>query len=137
MKIMGLDYGNARIGIAFSDSLEFLASPHSTLHRTNLEDDLKHLKNLIDNFSIKTVVIGLPLEMSGNAGEISSQTKAFAESLKNYCNVEIVFEDERLSSLEAEEYLKLTIKDWKKRKALLDQTAASIILQAYLDRKRR
>lgn len=135
MKIMGLDYGNARIGIAFSDLSEFLASPYSTLKRTTLENDLKYFKNLVDNFNVKKVVIGLPLEMSGNEGEISIQTKEFAKNLQEFCNVEIIFQDERLSSVEAEELLKETVKSWQKRKELLDQTAASIILQSYLDKK--
>ena len=73
--------------------------------------------------------------MSGNEGEIAKLTKQFATTIQKETNCEIKFVDERLSSLEAEEQLKLTIKDWKKRKLLLDQVSASIILQSYLDRK--
>ena len=135
MKIMGLDYGKARIGIALSDIMGFLATPHSTLKRTTIENDIEYLKKIINEFSVKTVVVGLPFEMSGNKGAIAKDTEEFADILKREANVEIVFVDERLSSFEAEEQLKLTIKSWEKRKQLLDQVAASIILQSYLDRK--
>lgn len=134
MKVMGIDFGLKRIGIALSDIMGFLASPLTTLYRTNEQDDLNFIKKIIDENKVETVVFGLPLEMSGNSGEIVNYTKDFAEKLKNLTNVNIVFVDERLSSIEAEEQLKLTIKDWKKRKLLLDQVSASIILQSYLDR---
>ena len=136
MKVMGLDYGKARIGVALSDIMGFLASPYSTLKRTTIENDIEYLKKIINEFDVKTVVVGLPIEMSGNKGAIAQDTEEFAEILKREANVEIVFVDERLSSFEAEEQLKLTIKSWEKRKQLLDQVAASIILQSYLDRKK-
>ncbi len=135
MKIMGLDFGKARIGIALSDIMGFLASPYTTLNRTTEENDLKFLDNIIKEYKIETVVMGYPFEMSGNKGETCKAVEDFAEKLKNFCGVNIVFVDERLSSVEAEEQLKETIKDWKQRKKLLDQVAASIILQTYLDSK--
>lgn len=134
MKIMGIDFGLKRIGIALSDIMGFLASPYTTLYRTTLDEDLNFIKKIIEENKVETVVFGLPLEMSGNSGEIVNFTKDFAERLKTLTGVKIVFVDERLSSIEAEEQLKLTIKDWKKRKLLLDQVSASIILQSYLDR---
>ncbi len=134
MKIMGIDFGLKRIGIALSDIMGFLASPYTTLYRTTMDEDLNFIKKIINENKVETVVFGLPLEMSGNSGEIVNFTKDFAERLKTLTGVKIVFVDERLSSIEAEEQLKLTIKDWKKRKLLLDQVSASIILQSYLDR---
>lgn len=135
MKIMGLDFGKARIGIALSDIMGFLASPYTTLNRTTIEDDLKFLDEIIKQYKVETVVMGYPFEMSGNKGNTCKLVEEFAKSLKNFSGVKIVFVDERLSSVEAEEQLKLTIKDWKMRKKLLDQVAASIILQTYLDSK--
>ena len=134
MKTMGIDFGLKRIGIALSDIMGFLASPYTTLYRTSLEEDIKFIKKIIDDNNVKTIVFGLPYEMSGNEGGIAKSTKEFAEKLKVETNCEIIFIDERLSSIEAEEQLKLTVKDWKKRKLLLDQVSASIILQSYLDR---
>ena len=132
---MGIDFGLKRIGIALSDIMGFLASPYTTLNRTNTNDDILFIKKIIDENSIKIVVFGLPYEMSGSEGEIAIKTKEFAELLQQSAKVEIKFVDERLSSIEAEEQLRLTIKDWKKRKLLLDQVSASIILQSYLDKK--
>ena len=136
MKVMGLDYGKARIGVALSDIMGFLASPFTTLKRTELTKDINFLKDIILKNDVKTVVIGLPLEMSGNKGVIAKETEEFADVLKNETGVNIEFVDERLSSYEAEEQLKLTIKSWEKRKQLLDQVSASIILQNYLDRNK-
>lgn len=135
MKVMGLDYGKARIGIALSDIMGFLATPLTTLKRTTIEDDIIFLKKIIIENSIQTVVVGLPFEMSGNKGSIALETEEFANKLSKETNVNIVFVDERLSSVEAEEQLKLTVKNWEKRKQLLDQVSASIILQSYLDKK--
>lgn len=135
MKVMGLDFGKARIGIALSDIMGFLASPHSTLYRTTIDNDIEYLKKIIQENDVKTIVVGLPLEMSGNKGTIAKDTEEFAKLLSDETKTEIVFVDERLSSVEAEEQLKLTIKSWEKRKKLLDQVSASIILQSYLDSK--
>jgi len=135
MKIMGLDFGKARIGVALSDIMGFLASPYTTLSRTTETEDLEFLNKIIKEFKVETVVMGYPFEMSGNKGETCKLVEDFAEKLKNYCDVKIVFVDERLSSVEAEEQLRATIKDWKQRKKLLDQVSASIILQTYLDSK--
>lgn len=135
MKVMGLDYGKARIGVALSDIMGFLASPHSTLKRTTIENDINYLKKIIVDNNVSKVVVGLPLEMSGNKGSIAIDTEEFAKNLTKETGVEIIFVDERLSSVEAEEQLKLTIKSWEKRKQLLDQVSASIILQSYLDSK--
>lgn len=135
MKVMGLDYGKARIGIALSDIMGFLATPLTTLKRTNLSDDIAFLKKIINENAVETVVFGLPLEMSGNKGTIALETQEFADILSAETGIKVVFVDERLSSVEAEEQLKLTIKSWEKRKQLLDQVSASIILQSYLDKK--
>lgn len=135
MKIMGLDFGKARIGVALSDIMGFLASPYTTLSRTTETEDLEFLNKIIKEFKVETVVMGYPFEMSGNKGETCKLVEDFAEKLKDYCGVKIIFVDERLSSVEAEEQLRATIKDWKQRKKLLDQVSASIILQTYLDSK--
>ena len=112
-----------------------MASPLTTLKRTNLESDLVFLDNIIKQNNVSVVVIGYPYEMSGNKGKTVLLCEEFAQKLKDFSKVEIVFVDERLSSVEADEILKRTIKDWKKRKELLDQVSASIILQTYLDSK--
>ena len=132
---MGIDFGLARIGIAFSDDTKFLASPFITYKRRGDEQDLNYLVGLIVEKKVDEIVCGLPLNMQGEEQSIAEKTRSFMSDLSSRCNIKIEFIDERLSSVMAEEYLKETEKDWKKRKEKLDAVAASILLQDYLDAK--
>ena len=132
---MGIDFGLARIGIALSDDTKFLASPFETYKRINENDDVAHIINIIQSKNVDEIVCGLPVNMAGVEQEIAKKTRDFMEQITNKINIKISFVDERLSSLMAEELLKQTEKDWKKRKEKLDSVAASIILQDYLDAK--
>ena len=133
MKKIGLDLGKARVGIAMSDILGILASPYETWQSKGIERDVEHIAQLARQFSVDTVVCGLPLNMDGTESEMSQYAKDFCERLKQKISAKIVLQDERLSSVEAEEYLNDCDKRGKKRKAVLDQVAACIILQSYLD----
>lgn len=133
---MGIDFGKARIGIALSDPLSIIASPFQTYVRVSFEKDLKYLSNLIKEKNIDTVVFGLPLQMDGEEGQMAKDTRFFADSLKEHNNVKIVFEDERLTSVEAEELLINANVKRKERKMLIDKIAAQIILEQYLERRR-
>ena len=136
MKSMGIDYGKARIGIAFSDETKFLASPYMTYHRKNLEEDLAYFVDLIAKQKVDEIVCGLPYNMQGEEQSIAIETRNFVQKIHEQTNVAIHFVDERLSSVMAEEILKDKERDWKKRKEKLDSVAASIILQDYLDERR-
>ena len=133
MKKLGLDLGKARVGIAMSDILGILASPYETLQSKGLERDCLYVASLCEKFSVDVVVIGLPLNMDGTESEMTTYAKDFAERLKNLISAKIILQDERLTSVEAEEYLNQTNTRGKKRKEVLDQVAACIILQSYLD----
>ncbi len=133
MKTMGIDFGLARIGIALSDDTKFLASPFETYKRKGEELDIAHLAEIIKNKNVDVIVCGLPMNMAGEEQEIARKTREFMAKLNEQINIKIEFVDERLSSLMAEEMLKETERDWKKRKEKLDAVAASIILQDYLD----
>jgi len=135
MKAMGIDFGLKRIGVAFSDETKFLASPFNVYYRKTEEEDLLYLTNLISQNKVDEIVCGLPLTMSGEEGEIAKHTKAFMAKLLLNQKLKLVFVDERLSSVLAEEILAKQEKDWRKRKLKLDAVAASIILQDYLDRR--
>lgn len=135
MKAMGIDFGLARIGIALSDETKFLASPFITYKRKTLEQDLNYILELIKTKNIDEIVCGLPMNMQGEEQKIAQQTRNFMSELEKQTNVKIEFIDERLSSVMAEELLKETERDWKKRKEKLDAVAASILLQDYLDAK--
>ncbi len=133
MKAMGIDFGLARIGIALSDDTKFLASPFETYKRKGEEADIQHLIDIIKTKSVDEIVCGLPMNMAGEEQEIAKKTRDFMAILQEYYEIKVNFVDERLSSLMAEEMLKETERDWKKRKEKLDAVAASIILQDYLD----
>ena len=134
---MGIDFGMARIGIALSDDTKFLASPFQTYKRKGEELDIKYLTQLVQEKKVDEIVCGLPMNMAGEEQEIAKKTREFMFKLNEKVNIDIKFVDERLSSLMAEEMLKVTEKDWKKRKEKLDAVAASIILQDYLDEARQ
>ena len=133
MKTMGIDFGLARIGIALSDDTKFLATPFETYKRKSEELDIQHLIDVIKTKNVDEIVCGLPMNMAGEEQEIANKTREFMQKLSEQLNIKIEFVDERLSSLMAEEMLKETERDWKKRKEKLDAVAASIILQDFLD----
>ena len=134
---MGIDYGLKRIGIAFSDETKFLASPYIVYHTQGEEKDLQFLANLINLNKVDEIVCGLPLNTKGEEEAIALKTRGFMAKLMAITQIKPVFVDERMSSVMAEEYLSEREKDWRKRKEKLDAVAASIILQDYLDNKRR
>lgn len=133
---MGIDFGKARIGIALSDPLGIIASPYQTYVRVSFEKDLNFLSALIKEKNVDTIVFGLPLQMDGQEGQIAKDTRAFAEDLKNQTQVKIVFEDERLTSVEAEELLIQANVRREERKMLIDKIAAQMILEQYLERRK-
>ena len=135
MKAMGIDFGLARIGIALSDDTKFLATPYITYKRKGDDQDILFFINIIKEKQVDEIICGLPYNMQGEEQEIAQRTRNFMEKLSNSSSLEIKFVDERLSSTMAEEMLKQTEKDWKKRKEKLDAVAASIILQDYLDER--
>ena len=136
MKAMGIDFGLARIGIALSDDTKFLATPFITYKRKDEQADLNYFFNLINEKKVDEIVCGLPYNMQGEEQEIAKKTREFVAKIESLTSIKVQFVDERLSSSMAEEMLRTTEKDWKKRKEKLDAVAASIILQDYLDFRR-
>jgi putative Holliday junction resolvase len=132
---MGLDFGEARIGIALSDLLGVIANPYQTYARVSLEQDVAHIATLCKEQLVDTVVFGLPLQMDGTEGATAQKVREFANLLQPHINAKIVFVDERLTSVEAEEILAKRNMKWQDRKKLIDQVAAQIILQQYLERR--
>lgn len=132
-RVMALDYGDVRIGVALSDVTRFLASGYENYTRINLDADLKHIADIISNNNVKVVVLGLPINMDGSKGVRVEKTYEFAEKLKEVTNAKIDFLDERLTSVSAEKILISADVSRKKRKDVLDKLSATIILQNYLD----
>ena len=132
-RVMALDYGEVRIGIAMSDVTRFLASGYENYTRVAPEKDLQHIADIVKANNVKVIVLGLPLNMDGSKGARVEKTYEFAESLKNYVDVTIDFLDERLTSVSAEKILISADVSRKKRKDVMDKLSATIILQDYLD----
>lgn len=135
-KIMALDYGEVRIGVAMTDLMRLIASPYETYVRKDLNADISHICSLIRDNSVKTVVVGLPLNMDGTEGERAQKTREFVDLLKTQTNVDFVFQDERLSSVSAEEILLEGGMKRKDRKQNIDKVAAAIILESFLNSKK-
>ena len=131
-RIMGIDYGRVRIGIALTDLLKTIASPYEVYKSVSRKKDIEYFVRLIKEKEVDKVVLGLPLNMDGSEGERALKTRAFGDELEKASNVPVVYQDERLSSVEAENYLLDGDLRRDKRKNLIDKVSASIILEDYL-----
>ena len=134
-RYMGIDYGKARIGVAFSDLSGTIASAHSVIKGEG-EKDVENLSKLAKSMEVKYIVIGLPLNADGTESEMSKFVQDFGKKLSEKSGLQVFYQDERYTSFEAEEYLKEAGIKWEKRKELLDKVSAQIILQNYLDERK-
>lgn len=139
-RYMALDVGDRTIGVAISDPLFIMAEGHSTIFRESIEKDLESLKKIIISENIIKIVVGLPKNMNNTIGPQGEKVLTFVEDLKNYLlendfDIEIVMQDERLTTVSAERILIEGNMSRKKRKKVIDKVAATYILQGYLDRK--
>ena len=132
-RIMALDYGEKRIGIAFTDITRTICSPFETYTRVNFAKDMEYISGLVKDKQVKIVVIGLPLNMDGSSGARVDRTHEFANALRKRIDAKIEFVDERLSSVYAEEFLLSQDVSRAKRKQVIDKLAAQIILQTFMD----
>ena len=131
---MALDVGSRTIGIACSDELLMTAQGIETIRRTSLENDFKRLSDLISEYEVHELVVGMPKNMNGTKGERAEKTEEFVEKMKEVIDLPITFWDERLSTVMAERQLIAADVSRKKRKDVIDKMAAVVILQGYLDR---
>ncbi len=132
MRILGIDYGDARVGVAVSDIMGFMANGIKTIK--NNKQLFDELSKIINEYAPEKIVIGLPKNMDGTEGFRVDATKEFAENLKNIYGGEIIFEDERLTTVGAERYLNSTNTRGKKRKEIIDTVSACLILEQYLNK---
>ena len=134
-RVIGLDIGTKRIGIALSDPLLITAQPFTTIDRKPEKDAIDQIANIIKEYSVEKIVAGLPLMMNGDFGPQAQDCEEFAKKIEQKTNINVIFVDERLTSFEAEEILKAQKVKYTKDKGKVDMIAASIILQEYLDTK--
>jgi len=136
-KILGLDVGTKRIGIAASDELFITAQAMETIERASLENDLENIKGIIKNNNISEVIVGLPLNMDGTYSAKTKEVIEFMDSLLKVIDLPVKTWDERLTTLQAERALLEADMSRAKRKRLVDKLAAQVILQSYLDSRQK
>jgi putative holliday junction resolvase len=134
-RVLGLDLGDARIGVAISDDDRRMAVPIGTVH-TGAPADLKAIAKLVEEHAATAVVVGLPLTMSGERGSAADKAHAFAGALRSVLLVPVELHDERLSTVEAERALREAGVTGRDRRSVVDRSAATVILQAWLDAHR-
>ena len=134
--ILGLDIGDARTGVAISDELGIAAHPLCTIQRRSRKAVLAELQELVTAHKVERIVVGLPLQLDGETGTQARKIKQFADKLEQQVNLPIIFWDESFTTVEAAQILRGTKKRRKKRKQVIDQVAAVLILEGYLDELR-
>ncbi len=139
MRVLGIDYGEKRIGLAISDPLGIIAQGLKVVSAENFFQNkgIEEFKELIKEFKISKIVVGFPLNMDGSTGKKGNEVQSFVEQLKKHISLPFVLWDERLTTVAAENILINTDLSRKRRKKVIDKVAAAIILQGYLDRQKQ
>ncbi|MCI9435044.1 MAG: Holliday junction resolvase RuvX [Bacilli bacterium] len=139
MRYLGLDLGSRTLGISLSDATRTIASTYTTIHFNEGDYDsvLPELKKIIKEYDVSKIVLGFPKNMSNTIGDRANLCLGFQKKLISNLNIEVVMQDERLSTVEATNYMLEADISRKKRKKKIDSLAANIILQTYLDKERR
>jgi putative Holliday junction resolvase len=132
-RALGIDHGDARIGLAISDELGMLAHALETVHVREIADPIAHIAAIVATRDIGMIVLGLPRNMDGSYGPAAEKVRAFAEKLRAACACEVKMWDERLTSVAAQRSLHEAGRNVKNSRAVIDQVAAQLILQGWLD----
>lgn len=136
MKIMAIDYGDARTGIAFCDKNEILASPYTVIKESYQPKLVDKIIEIISTEKPEKIIIGLPRNMDGTYGYRCDECKSLGNALSEKCGIEIDYEDERLTTVMAHDILSANNVRGKKRKNTVDSVSAVMILQSYIDKKK-
>jgi putative holliday junction resolvase len=131
-RVLGLDVGSKRIGVAISDPLGITAQGLETIQRQNKRSDFAHLEHVLREYEVREIVVGLPLRMSGAEGTQAEKMQRFAEELRDRFHLPVHLWDERLTSAEANRLLRETDMSIKRRGEVVDQMAAVLILQSWM-----
>lgn len=136
-RIMGIDYGVKRIGIAVSDALGITAQPVEVLHRKSVEEDMRRINEIIKEKQVELIVMGMPSNMNGTPGSLSGEIKWYAGRMQEATGLPVEFAEERLTTLTAERMLTEEADlSREKRKQVRDKIAAVFILQNYMDTRK-
>lgn len=133
-RILGIDYGSRRIGLALSDLLGITAQPLLVIERTSLTADIEKIETVVRDSGVTKIVIGMPFNMDGTEGNLAGDVKAFAKRLQEKFNIAVEFTDERLTTAQTERMLvEEADLSREKRKKVRDKLAAALLLQSYMD----
>ena len=135
MRVMGLDYGDKTIGVAISDELGLTAQALEVIKRTTIEKDMERLREIIAEYEVSEIVVGLPKNMDASIGPRGEKSVMFAGRLREAFGLPVHLWDERLTTASAERALLEADVSRKKRKQVIDKLAASLILQSFMDSK--
>ena len=134
-RILAVDYGRKRIGLALSDELGLTARPLTTMRRTNRQNDMKRLREICRRNGVCRIIVGHPLHLTGEAGAMAEEALGFARRLEKAMDIEVEMRDERLTSWEAQRTVTET-RSGRAKESPLDDVAAAILLRDYLEQKR-
>ena len=132
-RILALDYGTKRIGVALSDELGWTAQPLETIARKSLDADVARIRELVRRHEVKEIVIGMPVQLDGHAGPAAQSARQFQEVVQTAAGVPVIAWDERLTTKAAEQMLIEADVSRKKRKGAVDRIAAALLLKSYLE----
>lgn len=135
-RLLGLDYGTRRVGLALSNLDQTIATPHETYERKGESQDALQLVRTVEEYSVVGLVVGLPVHISGDEGEKAREARAFGAWAARATKLPVAFTDERYTTVQADEHLFAAQVSPKKRRALRDMLAAQILLQSFLDSPR-
>lgn len=133
-RLLGVDFGDKRTGVAISDNTRFIASAIRTVQNNGLNDCVNILSEIATKEAVSGIVVGLPVNMDGSYGERAEKCRYFGERLEEACGICVDFCDERMTTIEASRYLGESGTFGKKRKKVIDALSAQIILQNYIDK---
>jgi len=136
-RIAALDVGDKRIGVAVSDALELTAQPLVVLERVSLVRDVSAVTEMLASRDVACVVVGLPLESDGKEGKQSARARQFGDALAAASGLQVVYQDERMTTLQSERILVESGMRRERRRSVIDKMAAALILQSYLDARSR
>jgi putative Holliday junction resolvase len=132
-RLLAVDYGTVRIGLAVSDPDRKIALPFATYARRKREDDTRYFRNVVEEEAIGQIIVGLPVHLDGREGRKAMEARAFGRWLALATGLPVVFWDERFTTVEAEDHLRSAGLTNKRRKVRRDRVAAQILLQSFLD----
>jgi putative Holliday junction resolvase len=133
MRTMALDVGDKHIGVALSDPLGILASPHSIIERRGESDDVAAIVQIVNQYQVKRIIIGLPLSLSGRVGEQAEKVHAFAEHLTKHTDIPLELRDERMTTVSAKRLMREGRNKKNRHSGRDDAVAAAVLLQSYID----